>query len=46
MFGKYAENCKQQAITIAKECGFNIYEFKETTEGQVIIEDCQTKEQL
>lgn len=40
MFGRYTDACRQPAISIAKECGFHVFEFKENTDGHILIQDC------
>lgn len=44
MFGKYSDSAKQRSINVAKNCGFAIYEFKESEDGAIYVEDCTTNE--
>ena len=44
LFGKYSGHCKQIASATAKDCCLEVYEFKESVDGEVYIEDYFTKE--
>jgi hypothetical protein len=46
MFGKYKDTCKNQAATIIKSCGFELYEFKESEDCEVYIEDFFSKQKV
>ena len=44
VFGNYRDSCKLDAYSIIKDCGFELYEFKETMDGEVYIENFSNKE--
>lgn len=44
MFGKYLQQCKEQALKVAQSCRLLVYEFFENTDGDICIKNMSKQE--